>query len=154
MKEETQLSVPQRKALVGLLDDGYGPENVFRRAKKKYQQVRSSLKKQHILNLAKEKGVDKLLAEVRALQSKLVTAREDLDSSGFLVASDGTFGLSYKAPDSWNTDMDDAIDEELGTEDELLEPFELARVKLWTVRTTEEADKIFEPLLNFAVSVK
>lgn len=153
MIEETQLSAPQRKALVDMLNDGYS-DNVFTRAKKKYQNARKTLESKHILALAKEKGFDKLLVEVESLQSKLRDAKEKIKHSGFSVSDGGAFALSYDAPDSWSEDMDDAIDEELGAEDEVLEPFQLARVKIWTVRTAEEADRIFEPLLKFAVAVK
>lgn len=153
MKEGTALSAPQRKALVDLLQDGY-TDNVFTRAKKKYNGVRSSLESQHIQNLAKEQGADKLLAEVNQLKSKLKKAEEELSTSGFSVDKGGTFALSCDAPDSWSEDMDEALDTELGTSEEILRPFEIARVKLWTVATAEEADKIVEPLLSFEVSVK
>ena len=99
--------------------------------------------------------MDKLLVEVKQLKAKLSAVEHQVTEAGFSVDSRGNFDLNYNAPDAWETSMEEEVEKEFGTEDEVLDrPFETARVKLVLATTVGEAEKIVEPLLNFEVKVK
>ena len=94
----------------------------------------------------------------RDLQKTRTAASEAearLAAVGFELSSEGVVTLNWEAPDSLSSDLKKRLDKELGTKEQVLaKPFNLARLKLLTVATAEEAEKIVEPLLNFEVKAK
>jgi hypothetical protein len=161
MKEPTQLTQPQRKALVDMLVETHY-DGIWSRARRQYEAVRDSLKETLIKDWVQKYGVKDSIDNINQLRSKarraehdLKEAEEKLQAAGFSIADDGSVSFSRMAPDSMKESLEQRIDRELGTREEVLtRPFEAARLRLLTVATADEAEKIVEPLLNFEVKVK
>jgi hypothetical protein len=169
MKEATQLTQPQRKALVDMITMSYSGE-IWSRAKNKYEEIRSALEQSLVKELSeKNERVKPLIAavhryreEVRLAEADLENSKVDLDAAeeklvaaGFNLDSDGDLALSHLRANSLKRTVENRLDDALGTKEQVLViPFETARLKLLTVATTEEAEKLVEPLLNFEVKVK
>ena len=152
MEKQSTLSLPQRKALVAMLEQKDWGECLWRRIKRKYEAKRGSLMARFVKQLATEKGADKLLLEVNQLKTKLRKAEEDLTLAGFRVDSHGILSLGDAAPDSWRETLDSEVDKELELSlDNLSEKFETATLKLWTVETAEQAHQIVEELQSIEV---
>lgn len=152
MKEGTQLTHPQRKALIELLGE-YG--GVYKRAKNNYEETLDAAKDSIVLAIAKENGADQLLLQYRSLKQQAKAVETKLDEVGLDVDDKGNFSFNYHTPDSWDQRVEDELEAAFGSRKQLLDTlFETARVKLWLVTTAEEAEKIVEPLLNFEMKAK
>lgn len=152
MEKQATLSLPQRKALVAMLEQKDWSECLWRRIKRKHEAARESVMAGFVKQLATEKGADKLLTEVTLLQTKLRKAEDDLTLAGFRVDSHGRFALGDAAPDSWSEQIENRVDKELGISlDNLSERFETAALKLWTVETAEQAHQIVEELQSIEI---
>ena len=98
--------------------------------------------------------VRKLAADIVSLKDKLETLESQLSERRFSIDSDNEIEV-LDSNKRFAGALERRLDEELGTSEEVLtRPFETAQVKLLTVATAEEAEKIVEPLLNFEVKVK
>jgi hypothetical protein len=166
MKEGTQLTQPQRKALVDMLGMGYS-DVIWSRARSKYEEIRSDLFDSFIREAAEKNQstqdiiatIFRLKAAERKVETILQNAKVDLAEAqgklkafGFRLSDGGNLSLSSDCPDALKQSIDKRVDKELGTREQVLEiPFEIARLKLLTVATSEEAEKLVEPLLNFEV---
>src|ERR1700689_2855102 len=162
MTEVKQLTQPQRKALLEMLSTGYNGE-IWSRARSKYDEIRSSLKNSYVREFAEKSPAVKSLAasiirlrgEVNKVETMLQTAKVDLVATkdklkayGLDLSSSDEFELRYDAPDQLSESIDKRINKELGTKEQVLTlPFETARLKLLTVASSEEAEKIVEPFL-------
>lgn len=169
MKEASQLTQPQRSALVAMIEMNYSGE-IWNRAKNKYDEIRSSLFDSFARESAEKiqgtkdliAGIQRLRAEIRNAQLilkhsnvDLEAAKEKLRAVGLLLLDDGNLSISNECPDDLEQSIVKRVNKELGTREQvLIVPFESARLKLLTVATSEEAEKIIEPLLNFEVKVK
>lgn len=151
-KEVNHLSDAQRKALVALVTTNYSSD-IWSRARRKYDEFRSSRKQAMIKELMPD-DVRKLAADIVSLKDKLETLESQLSERRFSIDSDNEIEV-LDSNKRFAGALERRLDEELGTSEEVLtRPFETAQVKLLTVATAEEAEKIVEPLLNFEVKVK
>lgn len=148
--KETTLNQSQRKGLVDMLSQyGYGNNDVWCRAKEKYEKARSSLTRSLIADSGKNGKLTDLMREFRAIQEKLLASGIILDEEGELTYADNSAGRDLLKLHGKEAD------EKLGTlENVLTLPFEMARIRLLTVSTAEEAQQVVEPLVNFEVTVK
>lgn len=147
---ETTLTQPQRKGLVDMLNQhGYMDNSVWCRAKEKYEETRSSFTHSLIVDYAKNGKLTDLMREFRTIQEKLLASGIVLDEEGEFTYGGNAAGRDLRKI------HDKEADKKLGTLDEVLTlPFEMARIRLLTVSTAEEAQKVVEPLVKFAVTVK
>jgi len=146
------MTLPQRKALVGMLEQNQWSECLWKRVKNRYDRARSTLLARLTRELAIEKGADKLVSEIIQLRAKLRKAEDDLKLSGFAVDSSGDFRLGDAAPDSWGERLEKQVRKELSVSmDDISKQFETATLKLWTVPTADEACRIVEELQNIEV---
>jgi len=147
---QTTLTQPQRKGLVDMLNQhGYMDNSVWRRAKDKYEETRSSLTRSLIVDFAKNGKLTDLMREFRTIQEKLLASGIVLDEEGEFTYAGNAAGRDLR------TVHDKEADRKLGTIDEVLTlPFEMARIRLLTVSTAEEAQTVLEPLVKFEVTVK
>ena len=168
MTEATQLTQPQRKALVEMISDGYSCP-IWCRAKKQYDETRDSLLRSFVQEMVQKNGATGSIDSLHQLREQVRTVQRQLDEAtsaasdsekslgalGFELEEDGSITLSLRAPDSLKSSLEKRLDKALGTKEQVLtRPFAAARLKLLTVATAEEAEKIVEPLLNFEVIVK
>jgi hypothetical protein len=169
MKEGTaQFTQSQRTALLNLIACNYGGE-IWNRARSKYDEIRDSLEESLIKEWVQKYSAKDLIDSVHQLRAQAAKAERDLEKArtavseaeaslakvGFDLSDDGSVTLSRRAPGSIMSDLEKRLDKELGTKEQVLaKPFDLARLKLLTVATAEEAEKIVEPLLNFEVKAK
>jgi hypothetical protein len=152
---QNALTVPQRKALVGMLVTDHWGDCLWKTARNKYDGVRNSRKKELVRESSGSART--LLDELDSVGKKLETleARRDelngeLSGLGFSLDSDGD--LSVKSSSPLYRQIESELDGELGTfESVVTVPFKRAQAKLWTVATAEEADKLVEPFLSFEV---
>jgi len=150
---EAPMTLPQRKALVGMLEQNQWSECLWRRVKNRYDRARSILLARLTRELAIEKGADKLVAEITQLKGKLQKAEDDLKLSGFGFDSSGDLTLGDAAPDSWGERLEEQVRKGLNVSmDDISKQFEAATLKLWAVPTADEACKIVEELQNIEVS--
>jgi hypothetical protein len=150
MNEGTQLTQPQRKALVDMLKP-WG--DVWERAKKRYEATRDSRTEAIIQEVAGD-GIAKAKDSVLALRNQTQAAEDELRTIGFELDSEGSLSLVSRSSRISRT-IESRLDAEVGTQDAVLtRPFDEARIKLLLVASAEEAEKIIEPLLNFEVKVK
>ncbi len=169
MKEGIQqLTQPQRTALLKLIVSNYDGE-IWARARNKYDEIRDSLEEALIKEWVQKFDANESIDRVRQARAQATKAEHDLQKAttavseteaelarvGFDLSDDGSVSLSRRAPSSMKSDLEKHLDKELGTKEQVLaKPFDLARLKLLTVATAEEAEAIVEPLLNFEVKVK
>jgi hypothetical protein len=119
--------------------------------------------------MTQKNGVKSSIDGLHQLREQVQTAQRQLDEAtsavsdsekrlavlGFELEDDGSITLSRRAPDALKSSIEKRLDKALGTKEQVLtRPFTAARLKLLTVATAEEAEKIVEPLLNFEVTVK
>ena len=168
MKEGTQLTQPQRTALLKLIASDYSGE-IWNRARDKYNEIRDSLEEALIKEWVQKYDAQNSIDYVRQARTQATKAKHDLETAttavseaeaqlarvGFNLSDDGAVTLSRRAPGSMKSDLEKHLDKELGTKEQVLaKSFDLARLKLLTVATAEEAEAIVEPLLNFELKVK
>jgi hypothetical protein len=168
MTEGTQLTQPQRKALVDMISESYSCP-IWCRAKEQYDETRDTLSRSFVQEMTQENGVKSSIDGLHQLREQVQTVKRQLDEAtsavsdsekrlaalGFELEDDGSITLSRRAPDALKSSIEKRLDKALGTKEQVLtRPFTAARLKLLTVATPEEAEKIVEPLLNFEVTVK
>jgi hypothetical protein len=148
--KETTLNQSQRKGLVDMLNQhGYRDNSVWCRAKDKYEEARSSFTRSLIEDYAKTGKLTDLMREFRTIQEQLLASGIVLDEAGEFTYADNSAGSDLRRI------HEKEADKKLGTLDKVLTlPFEMARIRLLTVWTAEEAQQILEPLVNFEMTVK
>jgi len=156
---QTMLTVPQRKALVALLAIDNWSDGLWKSAKKTYEDTRSKRKTALIRESLKPEmaelidTIESCRKEIDAQVEQAAGLESQLLKRGLVLLDDGDVSLTSKSPLSKTVEK--RLDEELGSTDEVLtRPFESARARLWTVATAEEAERILEPFLKFAVKGK
>ncbi len=157
--QQNTLTVPQRKAITDIV---FGKDRwsdcLWKTAKNTYEAARNSRKLALVQESSKDvkELVDEIIKgreEVEALNAAESELMQRLNKRGFSLDSDGD--LDIRSSSSLYKIIEQRLDQELGTEDEVVDSqFERAKVKIWTVATPEEADKLIEPFLNFEVKVK
>jgi hypothetical protein len=147
---QTTLTQSQRKDLVDMLNQhGYMNNSVWCRAKEKYEETRSSLTRSLIADYVKSGKLSHLVWDYRALKLKLLAVGVFPDEAGEVTYANNAAGRDLRKV------HEEKADKKLGTIDEVLTlPFEMARIRLLTVSTAEEAQKVLEPLVKFEVTVK
>jgi len=156
--ENTILTAPQRKVLADMLKVNHWDDCLWKIAKKKYDAVRN--KRKSALIRESSKTVKDLLEQLQTVQQQIdqleqgkIEASLALSKRGFTVDDDGDVDVEISSP--LYKSLKKRLDDELGTIDDVVNlPFERARIKLWTVATPEEAERILEPFLNFEVKTK
>jgi hypothetical protein len=167
MTAATQLTQPQRKALVDMISDSYSCP-IWCRAKEEYDEARDALSRSFVQEMIQKNGAKRSIDGLRQLREQVRTVQRQLDEAtsavsdsekrlaaqGFELEQDGSITLSRRAPDALKSSLEKRLDKALGTKEQVLtRPFTAARLRLLTVATAEEAEKIVEPLLNFEVKV-
>lgn len=153
--EKPTLTVPQRKALVELLQTDRWSECLWKAAKEKYEDTRNLRRKDLVRESSGAVGelVEELISlreKISALKEKVIEHDDSLARRGFSVDADG--GLSVRSSSPLYKTIEQELDGELGTLESVVTlPFKRAAAKLWTVATAEEADKLVEPFLDFKV---
>lgn len=128
---------------------GYGNNAVWSRAKDQYEEARSSFTRSLLADYAKNGKLTDLMREYQAIQEKLLANGIVLDDEDEFTYADNAAGRDLRKM------HDKEADKKLGTLDKVLTlPFEMARIRLLTVSTAEEAQQIVEPLVNFEMTVK
>lgn len=156
---QATFTVPQRKALIELLDKDNYRHGLWIVAKNKYDEARSS-KKQAFIRASVNKEIQNLIDDITScrdelhqMEADLSNMTEELTKRGFSLEDDGEISVESRSPIS--KAIEKRLDDELGSFEEVLtKPFETARVKLWSVETAEEAEKLMGPFLNFEVKVQ
>jgi hypothetical protein len=145
MIQDQQLDSTQRQGLVELLED-HG--DVWDQVFNKYHRDRNELRESILREFAGNEGCLPLLTEITELREKAQKAERALRSFGLALDSDGDLVTSDDAPESLTSYLEKRISHEIGARGDLATSFTQARLKLWTVPTTQAAEKIVEDLIN------
>jgi hypothetical protein len=141
----SNLSLANRKQLADMLNDRY--DGLRYKAKQKFKQKASELRKALIDEYAEKKGASAVVRQIDAANKKLQELNLELKQLGFEVC----YG-SLRLFDENSNPLDDAIDKrvekDLGCLADIDARFDSAQLAMMTVPTLEEARKLFESVAN------
>jgi hypothetical protein len=141
-----QFSLANRKQLADVV--GNGDYNGLRsRVKRTLTEKRDTLKESLIKQYAEKKGAFKALALITAAKEKLKEQEKDLAKLGFVFYDDDDEDVRIANGDAGRILrklIDEQVDKEVGTLDDLEARFDSVQVAMMTVASLEDADKLLK----------
>lgn len=149
MKEvKSNFTDTQRKALLDFVRV-YG--DAYDRARDAYRAARVSLTDSMIREAAERKGWLPAINSLADLKENITRAEGELSKYGVTIDDEGHAEFVHGSPSPFRQHLEAKISEKIGDESDVRQSFADAQAKLLTVESAEEAAKIVEPLINFAV---
>jgi hypothetical protein len=151
MKEvKSNFTDTQRKALLDFVRV-YG--DAYDRARDAYRSARVSLTDSMIREEAGRKGWLPAINGLADLKENLTHAEAEVAKYGVTLDEEGHAEFVSGSTSPLRLYLASKISEKIGDESDVRQSFADAQAKLLTVESAEEAAKIVEPLINFAVKV-
>ena len=151
MKEvKSNFTDTQRKALLDFVKV-YG--EAYDRARDAYRATRVSLTDTMIREAAERKGWLPVINQVAELKENITRAEAELARYGVEIDENGRAEFASGCPSPFRLYLEAKIGEKIGDESDVRQSFADAQAKLLTVESADEAAKIVQPLINFAVKV-
>lgn len=152
MKEvKSNFTDTQRKALLDFVRV-YG--DAYDRARDAYRSARVSLTDTMIREEAERKGWLSTINSLAKLKQGITFAEADLAKFGVTLDEEGNVEFVSGTTSPFRAHLESKISEKIGDESDVRQSFADAQAKLLTVESADEAARIVEPLINFAVQVK
>jgi hypothetical protein len=151
MKEvKSNFTDTQRKALLDFVKV-YG--DAFDRAQDTYRSSRASLTDSMIREEAGRKGWLPVINKLAELKENITHAEAELAKYGVDIDEGGRAEFASGSTSPFRLHLESKIGEKIGDESDVRQSFADAQAKLLTVESADEAAKIVQPLINFAVKV-
>jgi hypothetical protein len=151
MKEvKSNFTDTQRKALLDFVRV-YG--DAYDRARDSYRATRVSLTDSMIREEAGRKGWLPVITKLADLKENVTRTEAELAKYGVDLDEEGRAEFASGSTSPFRLYLASKISEKIGDESDVRQSFADAQAKLLTVESAEEAARIVQPLINFAVKV-
>ena len=151
MKEvKSNFTDTQRKALLDFVRV-YG--DAYDRARDAYRATRVSLTDSMIREEAGRKGWLPVITKLADLKENVTRTEAELATYGVDLDEEGRAEFANGSTSPFRLYLASKISEKIGDESDVRQSFADAQAKLLTVESAEEAARIVQPLINFAVKV-
>jgi hypothetical protein len=151
MKEvKSNFTDTQRKALLDFVRV-YG--DAYDRARDAYRATRVSLTDSMIREEAGRKGWLPVITKLADLKENVTRTEAELATYGVDLDEEGRAEFASGSTSPFRLYLASKISEKIGDESDVRQSFADAQAKLLTVESAEEAARIVQPLINFAVKV-